>query len=126
MCRNKENLKTIKRIDGRCVTFRDNAKGEVTRVEAITLSSSCDLVEAYLVEGLKHNLLSISQLCDVGFQVAFNTSSCIIKHPEMKLALIRHRVNTIYILNNIDFPSLMLRPEPTPWMWLTPNNHYWY
>lgn len=32
------------------------------RVGSTTISPSCDLVEVYLVDGLKHNLLSISQL----------------------------------------------------------------
>lgn len=58
----KENFKTIKRIDGGRVRFGDNAKAEVTGVSTITLSSSCDSIEVYLVEGLQHNLLSISQL----------------------------------------------------------------
>ena len=31
-----------------------------------------------LVEGLKHNLISISQLCDKGFKVMFDPNSCLI------------------------------------------------
>ncbi|KAH0765629.1 hypothetical protein KY285_001500 [Solanum tuberosum] len=58
MCGKKENLKTLKKIDGGYVLFEDNAKGEVVGVRSITLSSSCDLSEVYLVDGLKHNLLS--------------------------------------------------------------------
>ncbi|KAH0672766.1 hypothetical protein KY284_023853 [Solanum tuberosum] len=84
MCRKKENFKTIKKIDEGFVIFGDNAKGEVTGVGTITLSSSCDLVEVYLVEGLKHNLLSINQLCDVGFQLTFNTTICIINHHDWR------------------------------------------
>ncbi|KAH0773457.1 hypothetical protein KY290_010594 [Solanum tuberosum] len=61
MCGKKENFKTIKIIDGGCVRFGDNAKGEVTGVGTTTLSSSCDLVKVYLDEGLKHNLPNISQ-----------------------------------------------------------------
>ena len=43
MCGKKEIFKTIKRIDGGCVRSGDNSKGEVTGVETIILSSSCDL-----------------------------------------------------------------------------------
>ncbi|KAH0665666.1 hypothetical protein KY285_026872 [Solanum tuberosum] len=119
MCGKKENFKTIKMIDGGCVRFGDNAKGEVTGVGTITFSSSCDLVEVYLIEGLKHNLLSISQLCDAGFQVTFNTASYIIKHPEKKLTLIGDRVNNIYVLINVDFPSLtcLTAVSSDPWLW---------
>lgn len=76
----KENFKTIKNIDGGFVRFGDNSKREVIGVKNITLSSSCDLVEVYLIEGLNQNLLYISQLRDAGFQVTFNTTSCIIKN----------------------------------------------
>lgn len=118
-CGNKEIFKTIKRIDGGYVIFGDNAKGEVTGVGTITLSSSYDLIEVYLVEGLKHNLLSISQLCDAGFQVTFNIASCIIKHPKKRLTLIRDRVNNIYVLNNVDIPYLTCLTAVTsdPWLW---------
>ena len=45
-----------------------------------------------LVDGLKHNILSISQLCDKGFKVIFKTSHCIIK--DEKKGLIFKRENT--------------------------------
>jgi len=39
-----------------------------------------------LVEGFKHNLLSISQLCNNGSRVLFNKDQCIInKKYEIKL-----------------------------------------
>lgn len=68
MCRLKENIKTIKRIDRGCVRCGDNAKGEVTGVRTIILSSSCDLVDVNIVEGLKHNLLNISKLVILDFK----------------------------------------------------------
>jgi len=36
------------------------------------------------VEGLKHNLLSISQLCDKGYQVMFKENTCDICLPNTK------------------------------------------
>lgn len=41
-------------------------------VETITISSSYNLIKVYLVDKLKYNLLSISQLCDADFDVHFN------------------------------------------------------
>lgn len=99
--RKERNIKTTKV----CVRFCDNAKGEVNGVLTIAFSSSCDLLKVYMVEGLKHSLFNISQLCDAGFQVTFNKTSCIIKHFEKKLTLIGDRVNYIYVLNNVDFSS---------------------
>ena len=43
-------------------------------------NGTCSLIESVLlVDGLKHNLLNISQLCDKGFKVIFEASHCIIK-----------------------------------------------
>lgn len=33
----------------------------------------------YLVEGLKHNLVSVSQLCDANKRAFFESSTCLIK-----------------------------------------------
>jgi len=52
------------------------------------------------VEGLKHNLLSISQLCDKGCQVIFKTNSCEICLPNTKeVMLIGKRINNVYLLD---------------------------
>ena len=41
-----------------------------------------------LVEGLKHNLLSVSQFCDKGYNVNFRPERCLITHmKDEKLAL---------------------------------------
>lgn len=111
--RKERNIKTTKV----CVRFCDNAKGEVNGVLTIAFSSSCDLLKVYMVEGLKHSLFNISQLCDAGFQVTFNIISCIIKRPEKKHILIGDRVNKTYILNNLFFHPLQLIAVSTdPWL----------
>ena len=52
-----------------------------------------------LVEGLKHNLLSISQLCDEGNVVIFEKNQCIIKTPESKeVRFFAQRHKNMYIL----------------------------
>ena len=35
-----------------------------------------------LVDGLKHNFLSISQLCDKGHQVWFSNEACVVSDKE--------------------------------------------
>ena len=53
------------------VTYGDNNKGSIIvkgKVDALPLTSIEDVI---FVEGLKHNLLSISQLCDKGFKIKF-------------------------------------------------------
>ena len=52
------------------------------------------------MDGLKHNLLSISQLCDKGFEVIFEASHCIIKDIQNdKTIFMGHRCDNVYAIN---------------------------
>ena len=59
---------------GGYVTFGDNAKKRIIRQGNIGNDTSSLIDNVLLVDGLKHNLLSISQLCDKGFKVIFGNS----------------------------------------------------
>ena len=61
---------------GGTVTFGDNKKGEIIAIGKVGKSSSHAIDNVFLVEGLKHNLLSISQFCDKGNSVSFNSNVC--------------------------------------------------
>ena len=51
------------------------------------------------INGLKHNLMSISQLCDEGNIIIFEQDQCIIKAPESKKTrFVAQRHKNMYIL----------------------------
>ena len=53
-----------------------------------------------LVEGLKHSLLSVSQLCDKGCKVSFDSEKCVIKHEHDKdIEHIGFRKNNVYMID---------------------------
>ena len=55
--------------------------------------------QVLLVDGLKYNLLSISQLCDEGNIVTFEHDKCIIRSPESKaIRFVAQRHKNMYIL----------------------------
>ena len=61
------------------VSFGDNPKGKIIGIDNIGKESSTLIENVCLVENLKHNLLSISQLCDKGYRVIFDKSKCVIE-----------------------------------------------
>ena len=65
-----------RKIDGGTVTFGDDSKGKIICNDNIQIGKSPLIEDVALVDGLKHNLLSISQLCDKDFCVAFYSSCC--------------------------------------------------
>ncbi|RVW77979.1 hypothetical protein CK203_048244 [Vitis vinifera] len=82
---------------GGYVTFGDNAKGRIIGQGNIGNDTSSLIESVLLVDGLKHNLLSISQLCDKGFKVIFEASHCIIKDIQNdKTIFMGHRCDNVY------------------------------
>ncbi|RDX60111.1 hypothetical protein CR513_61780, partial [Mucuna pruriens] len=57
------------------------------------------------VEGLKHNLLSISQLCDIEYDVSFNKGEYIVRNSYDLLLFFAKRYNNLYKINLTDLTS---------------------
>ena len=102
------------------VTYGDNNKGRILGRGSIGDKSILLIHDVLYVEGLKHNLLSISQLCDKGYQVIFKTNSCEICLPNSKeVMLIRKRINNVYLLD-ISSPcsiGCLLSKHDESWLW---------
>lgn len=85
------------------VTYKDNNKGAILGKGSVGNPSSTIIYDIILVEGLKHNLLGISQLCDKGYKITFINNCCMIEHNEKKDYSFKDlRVNNIYMLNEND------------------------
>jgi len=57
------------------MTYGDNNKGRILGRGSIGDKRILLIHDVLYVEGLKHNLLSISQVCDKGYQVIFKSNS---------------------------------------------------
>ena len=61
------------------VTYGDDRKANVIGEGNIIVNKDLTIKNVLLVEDLKHNLISISQLCDNGFKVTFCANKCSIE-----------------------------------------------
>jgi hypothetical protein len=61
---------SITKIKGN-VTFENNSKGKINRVDNIGDKFSLSIKNVFLVNNLKHKLFNISQLCDKGYKIIF-------------------------------------------------------
>ena len=85
---------------GGYVTFGDNAKRIIIGQGNIGNDTSSPVESVLLVDGLKHNLLSISQFCDKGFKVIFEALHCIIKYIQNDKIIFRgYRCDNVYAIN---------------------------
>lgn len=86
------------------VTFGDDNKDFILEYGLIA-KENVNIEPVALVDGLKHNLLSINQLCDNGNSVCFTTEKCIISNKETeKLVLNGYKKGNVYI---VDFNSII-------------------
>ena len=89
---------SLEKKRGGKVTLGDNTTCQVLGSGTIKVTSLLTIEKVLFVEGLKHNLLSISQLCDKGFQICFTNSNCTLKLNN-NINLEGFRVDNIYKIN---------------------------
>ena len=57
--------------DAQEIVFGDSGKGEVVGVGKILISNDQSTLNIFLVDLLSYNLLSVSQLCEMGYNCIF-------------------------------------------------------
>jgi len=116
------NFVTLSRYheDG-TVTFGDDSKGKFIDIGNIKIGSSFLIENVILVDGLKHNLLSISQLCDRGFNVIFDDLTCnVLDRQTNACVLFSFHENNMYM---IDMSNLLCNAtclnafNKDSWLW---------
>ena len=86
--------------NGGDVSFGDNSKGKILGIGNVGKVSSTLIENVCLVENLKHNLISISQLCDKGYKVIFDKFSCVIENScDGKILFVGNRCGNVYIID---------------------------
>ena len=92
-CGDKNQFITIEsKEDGGVVTFGDNGQGKIIDIGKIQINSTIFIDNVLHVNRLKHNLISINQLCDKGYTVSFGTIMCVITNPiDNSIIFIRNR-----------------------------------
>ena len=71
MIGDKEKFENFEDYDGGSVRFGNNEPCCIKGRGKISLTKELVCDNAYWVEGLKHNLLSVAQLINIGFKVEF-------------------------------------------------------
>ena len=78
MTGDRSNFLLLTAFDGGSVALGNDKSGKIIGVGKIGKSVFHSIDNVYLVDGLQHNLLSVSQLCDRGNHVGFSSDQCLI------------------------------------------------
>ena len=85
---------------GGSVKFGGNQKGKIIGSGTICNGNLPSISNVLLVEGLTHNLLSISQLSDSGYDIIFNQKSCCaVSQKDGSILFNGSRRNNVYKIN---------------------------
>ena len=60
------------------IIFGDNSRGKAKGIGTIAISSDHSFSKVLLVDSLKFNLLSVTQLCDFGYKCSFTKDNIVV------------------------------------------------
>ena len=81
------------------ITFGDNSKRVIQWIGTIGNNFQTQIKHVLYVEGLKHNLLNISQLCDKGFRVCFDAQARhVINSNTNQVIYVGKRHDNVYVI----------------------------
>jgi hypothetical protein len=81
------------------VTFRDKKKGKVLKIGVIKVNDCFTLNDIALVDRLRYNMLSVSQLCDANLSVLFGKSDSHILDSSDKRVCGISRIGNVFQAN---------------------------
>ena len=84
MTGNRSLFKVFESKKGGNVTFGNGSKSQINGKGIISLTGLLDIANVLYVEGLRVNLLSISQICDQDFMVLFSKGKCLVMNESEK------------------------------------------
>lgn len=105
-------------MNGGKVRFGGNSLARVAGISTLVLNDGETKVENVLyVKGLKHNLLSVSQLCDQGYDIVFNSDCCVLSKSGKLIANATRSTNNLYILDDTNCEKYCLSQLNETWLW---------
>ena len=120
MTGDKQKFTKIQDYDGGSVKFGNNDGAQIVGKGTMSISDNKIRSEDVLyVEGLKHNLLNVSQICDRGHEVIFKKQGCEVrKEKNGRIVAIGSRTSgNLYTLENDIDRACMMGHVKENWLW---------
>jgi hypothetical protein len=104
------------------ITFGNNKKDKVKGLDKIAISNDMSISNVLLVKSLDFNLLSVAQLCDLGFKCIFDSDDVeVISVDGSNLILKGFRHGSLYLIDFNDsetqLTSYLLSKSSMGWLW---------
>jgi hypothetical protein len=120
MTGDRDRFLTLKKERDGSVSFgNDDSVKIIGKGTAIIGNKNTKAENVLLVEDMKHNLLSVSQMCDQVHKVTFDSQKCEIRKEGLGklIATAARTSNNIYVLSEIGNEKCFLGKEDESWLW---------
>ena len=119
MIGDKEKLESYTALEkGNKVPFGNDISAAIKGKGMAQLKEGVKAGNVLYVDGLKHNLLSVSQMCDQGTEVIFRTNGCFVRDLDTGKTMIRGKrtPNNLYLFEEGQ-QQCYLSKEDEHWLW---------
>ena len=103
------------------IVFGDNGKGEVLGLGKI-ISNDHSISNVLLVNSLKYNLLSVSQLCEMGYNCFFTDKGVkVFRRDDSFIAFMGQMKGKLYLVdftsNRVNTETCLVEKSSMGWLW---------
>eukprot|EP00253_Pinus_taeda_P003264 PITA_03264 len=119
MTGDKEKLQSYSALEKeRKVSFGNDTPALIKGKGSVVLKEKVNARNVMFVDGLKHNLLSVSKMCDEGNEVVFRSNGCIVRELETGERVMKgiRTPNNLYILKGGQ-QQCYLSINEEQWLW---------
>ena len=104
------------------IIFADNRRGKILRLGKIALSTEHSISNVFLVETLTYNLLSVSQICDMGYNCLFTDEGVtVFRKGDNLLAFKGVRKEKLFLvdltLEKTQLDACLMAKSDVGWLW---------
>ena len=110
------------KTQGECITFGDDGKGEVLGLGEIAISNDHSISNVLLVDALSYNLLSVSQLCEKGYNCLFTDKDVtVFRRSDNSIAFKGHLKGKLYLVDftkdRVNSETCLIAKSSMGWLW---------
>ena len=109
-------------MDKKKNTFGDNSKGKVKGLGKVAISNDHSISNVLYVASLSFNLLSVGQLCDLGFQCLFTEKEVVVSKKDDDQVIFKgFRYNNLYLVDftskDANLKTCLFTKTSLGWLW---------
>ena len=104
------------------IVFGDNSKGDVIRLGKVTITLKHSITNVLYVDSLSYNLLSVSQLCEMGYNCLFLDKGVeVFRRKDSSIVFTGQLKNKFYLVNfkqsKAKLETCLVAKSSMGWLW---------